>query len=244
MNKLWRHSKMNIDSINSFFQNVSIALLVCTALSGTITIITNKIIAKRDRARLAITEQITAEANQKAAEANQKAAEAAKGTAIAVADASAAKERTVKLELETVQQREKTAKAERELFELKEKLKPRQLSDASRLSLIAALALSNPKGLVKIQCISGDNEGIAYANQMNEALKTAGWPTTEINAPLYIGGSNPIGFGIAVHSKATTPQYAVALQRAFINAGINLGGIESDEIPEGEVWLMIGNKPQ
>jgi len=235
---------MNIDSINSSFQYISIALLICTAVSGTITIITNGIIAKRDRARLAITEQITAESNQKAAEANQKAAEAAKGTAIAVADASAAKERTVKLELETVQQREKTAKAERELFELKEKLKPRQLSAASRLSLIAALALTNPKGLVTIECVSGDNEGIAYANQLNEALKEAGWPTTKIRAPLQVGGSNPSGFGIVVHSKAATPRYAVALLSAFINAGINIGFIESDTIPEEEVVLLIGNKPQ
>ena len=235
---------MNMDSINSIFENLSVFLIFLSLLITWGVVHTGRKIRDREQMRLVNAEQSIAEADRKAAEANQKAAEAAKGTAIAVADASAAKERTVKLELETVQQREKTAKAERELFELKEKLKPRQLSDDSRLSLIAALALTNPKGLVTIECVSGDNEGIAYANQLNEALKEAGWPTTKIRAPLQIGGSNPVGFGIVVHSKATTPQYAVALLFAFKNAGINIGFIESDTIPEEEVVLMIGNKPQ
>jgi hypothetical protein len=244
MTNFWRHIKMTLDSWNSIFQAFTIILLFFTFLVGAGAVFTSRKIATREKMRLVNAEQSIAEADRKAAEANQKAAEAAKGTAIAVADASAAKERTVKLELETVQQREKTARAERELFELKEKIKPRQLTSANRLSLIAALALSNPKGLVTIECVSGDNEGIAYANQLNEALKTAGWPTTELRAPLQVGGSNPSGFGIVVHSKAATPRYAIALLSAFINAGITIGFIESDTIPEEEVVLLIGNKPQ
>lgn len=227
---------MNMDSINSIFENLSVFLIFLSLLITWGVVHMGRKIRDREQMRL-----VNAELS--IAEANQKAAEAAKGTAIAVADASAANERTVKLELDTAQQREKTAKAEHELFELKEKLKPRQLSDASRLSLIAALVLANPKGLVKIDCVLGDGEGLAYANQLDEALKAAGWPTTGINQGAY-DRSNPVGFGIIVHSKATTPQYAVSLQRALTDAGILAPGLENASTPEGDVVLMIGNKPQ
>ncbi len=184
---------MTLDSWNSLFQTLSIVLLFLTFAVGAGAVITSRKIAVREQSRLANAEQGTAEANKKAAEA-------AEGTARAAADAAAANERTVKLELETAQQRERAAKAERELLEVQERIKPRRLTDLSRAQLIAALRQANPKGLVTVNCVLGDGEGFAFATQIDETLKAAGWPTTGVNQSVYGGGANPIGFGVLVHS--------------------------------------------
>lgn len=228
---------MMLDSWNSLFQTLSVVLLFLTFAVGAGAVITSRRIAMREQSRLASAERGTAEANKKAAEA-------AEGTARAAADAAAANERTVKLELETAQQRERAARAERELLELQERVKPRRLTDAGRVALVAALKQANPKGLVTVNCVLGDGEGFAFATQLDDALKAAGWPTTGVNQGVYGGGANPIGFGIVVHSAATAPPHAAALQQAFTTAGFPLADAEQAAIPKDNVVLLIGNKPQ
>jgi hypothetical protein len=227
---------MTLDSINSIFLVISIILLFLTFAVGASALITSHKIAVREHSRLAKAEQGTAEANKKAAEATERAAKAA-------ADAAAANERTVKLEFETAQQREKAAKAERELLEVKERIKPRQLSGTNHAALVAALRRANPKGVVTLICVLGDGEGFAFATQLDETLKVAGWPTNGVSQVVYGGGANPVGIAIVVHSSATAPPYAVALQRAFAEAGLPIVGVEQAGKSEGSVELLIGNKP-
>lgn len=228
---------MTLDSWNSVLQTLSIILLFLTFAVGAGAVMTSRKIAGREQERLAKAEQGTADANMKAAEASE-------GTAKAAADAAAANERTVKLELEAAQQREKAAKAERELLELQDRIKPRRLSEANRVALIRALRQANPKGLVTLNCVLGDGEGFAFATQIDDVLKAAGWTTTGVNQGVYGGGANPIGFGIVVHSAATTPPHAGSLQSAFTAAGFPLNGVEQPAIQEGLVVLLVGNKPQ
>ena len=228
---------MTLDSWNSLLQTASVALLFLTFAVGAGAVITSRKIAMREQSRLANAERSTAEANMKAAEA-------AEGTARAAADAAAANERTVRPELETAQQRERAANAERELLEVQERIRPRRLNEATRAALVAALRQANPKGLVTVNCVLGDGEGFAFATQVDEALKAAGWPTTGVNQGVYGGGANPVGFGVVVRSAATAPPYAAALKRAISTAGIPVGGAQNAELPEGAVVLLIGNKPQ
>ena len=216
---------------------MSVVLLFFTFAVGAGAVLTSRMIATREQSRLANAEQGTAEANKKAAEA-------AEGTAKAAADAAAANERTVRLELETALQRERAAKAERELLEVQERIKPRRLTDATRQALVGALTKANSKGLVTVNCVLGDGEGFAFATQLDEALRTAGWPTMGVNQGVYGSGSNPVGFGIVVRASATAPPYAASLQRAFTDAGFPLAGAEQSALPEGSVVLLIGNKPQ
>lgn len=226
-----------LDSWNSLLQTLSVALLFLTFAVGAGAVMTSRRIAAREQTRLVNAEQSTAEANRRAAEA-------AEGTARAAADAASAKERTVKLELEAAQQREKAANAERELFEVKNQIKPRRLDAVQRASLIVALSQANPKGLVTVNCVLGDGEGFAFASQIDDVLKAAGWPTTGVNQGVYAGGANPVGFGILVRSAAKAPPHAGALQHAFTAAGMPLAGAEQSSIDEGTVILLIGNKPQ
>jgi hypothetical protein len=186
----------------------------------------------------------TAEANARAAEANTKAVEAAEGTAKARAEAAAAIERTKKLELEAEQQRERAAKAERDLLSVKSAIAPRGFSTAERAKLIAALRAAPVKGKVSINCVLGDGEGFAFANEVDKILKTGGWETTGVSQGAYGPGGNPIGFGVVVHSAASAPPHAATLQAAFKAAGLDLPGAIDANIPEGTVEILVGNKPR
>jgi len=112
------------------------------------------------------------------------------------------------------------------LLEVKNQIKPRRLTAEQRASLIGALRLANPKGLVTVNCVLGDGEGFAFASEIDDVLKAAGWPTTGVNQGVYAGGANPVGFGIVVRSAAEAPPYASALLNAFTVAGVPLAGAE------------------
>jgi hypothetical protein len=183
-----------------------------------------------------------AHATERAARAEQQAAQTAGGTAHALKEAAAANERAGKLEIEAAGQRERAAKAERDLLELRERLKPRQFTTEQRAKLTDGLKRATPKGLVEIFCVLGDGEGLRFANEMDEILKDAGWPTSGVNQGVYPGG-NPVGYGLIVHAVATAPPYAAALQRSFEQAGIEMQGLEVADLAEGTVRLLIGNKP-
>jgi hypothetical protein len=95
-------------------------------------------------------------------------------------------------------------------------------------------------GKVDIMCVLG--EGLAFAQDVSDAINSAGWPPTGISQGAYTP-RNPVGFGIVVHSAATAPPYATALQRAFFSIGLPLGGAENSNLPEGQVQIVVGNKP-
>ena len=67
-----------------------------------------------------------AESAVRTAEATKRASEAGEETAKAMAEAASANERTKTLEFEAVKQRERAAEAEKKLFELQERTKPRK----------------------------------------------------------------------------------------------------------------------
>ena len=162
-----------------------------------------------------------ADANARAQEAEAQAARARAESKNAVATASAASTRTTQTEA---------------------RITPRRLSVEQRAALVSALREAPTKGQVIISCVMGDGEGAAFANQLDTALKDAGWPTSAAQE-LYVGG-NPIGFGIVVKSARTAPQHAGALQRAFAAAGLKVVAAADDKLAIDAVVLLIGNKPQ
>ena len=127
---------------------------------------------------------------------------------------------------------------------IEERIAPRRLANAQRSALVTALKQSSLKGLIDVVCVLGDGDGFAFATQLDEALKAAGWPTTGVNQAAFGGGANPVGFGIVVHAEASAPTYAAALQGAFKSAGMDIAGAVNPNIPERTVQLLIGNKPQ
>lgn len=225
---------MTLEEWNTVFHVASAVLLGLTFAVGAAAVFTDQIIRKRHETRIA-------SAQRDAAEANQKAAEAGEGTARALAETGAANERVVKVELEAAQQRERAARAEKDLLELQERIKPRRISADQRERLIAALR-NLPKGPVIVTCVLGDGEAIAFANQIVDSLKSAGWPVDGVNQVVYTP-NNPVGFFVRVRSAANAPPYAGALQQAFNSVEIRLDGQQVPTLSEGVVEIVVGNKP-
>lgn len=210
---------MTLEEWNIAFQFSSAVLLGLTFAVGAGAIITGYFINKRQAVRIATLGSEVVEANRKA------------------------NERAGRLELEAARQREKAAKAESDLLELQQRVKPRMFTDDQRRSLIDALKRSSPKGLVTITCVLGDGEGFAFASQVDEILKAADWPTTGVNQSVFVP-QNPVGLGIVVQSAATVPPFVGALQRAFGSVGLALPISELATLTVGTTQLWIGNKPQ
>jgi hypothetical protein len=158
-------------------------------------------------------------------------------------DASNAKAAQQKVQTELAAQQERAAKAEKELSELKEAVRPRRLTKEQQDALVKLLS-SEPRGPVELVCVMGDGEGYAFAMQIDSVLKAAGWTVQGggVAQAAYSGG-NPTGFGIVVRNGITAPQYAARIQRAFFSIGIPLAGAELADRPEGAVMILVGNKP-
>lgn len=164
-------------------------------------------------------------------------------------DASNAKAAQQKVEIELTKQgtelskqKELTAKAEKDLFELRERMQPRRISAAQRARLVSILSHA-PKGKVFLICVLGDREGKTFANDINEVMKAAGWPGDDDLKQQIFSGGGPVGIAIIVRDAKTAPAYAGALQQAFFSVGIPLAGVENPELEEGRINLIVGAKP-
>lgn len=198
-------------------------------------------------------------ANEKAGNANERASKLERDNLQLRTDLenATAESRTKQAELAKEQtklasEQGKTAKAQRAADEAQlalkkhleeeiERRKPRQITLQQRARLVEILS-AGPKGSVDIECVLGDGEGLAFANQIDEVLKAAGWTTTGVSQGVFTP-TNPAGAGILVHSGRTAPPYAGALQHAFGSVGLPLGGLEQGQLPEGKVQILVGVKP-
>jgi hypothetical protein len=104
------------------------------------------------------------------------------------------------------------------------------------------LSAASPKGLVGVSCIRGDAEGGTLAEQIDEALKTAGWPTTGIAQATY-EGEKRTGLFVLVKSASAAPAHAAVLQRVFSEAGIQLPAYTKSNLGTEDVHIIIGTKP-
>lgn len=122
----------------------------------------------QQESRLAI-----ASADARAAEANEKASEAAEGTATALSDAASANERAGRIELEAAEQRERAAKAERDLLALQEQLAWRVIDDQHATALVTRLSMFAGQS-VWLFPIAGNEEISRLSQQLAAILKKAG----------------------------------------------------------------------
>jgi len=158
----------------------------------------------------------------RAAEADVRAAEAVKGTR--------------SLELEVAHQRERAARAEKDLVEIQERIKPRSFTDAQRSLLIKALTKSS-KGAVRIGIILGDGEALIFARQIKEILKASGWTDVHLTHSIYTG--TPVGLSVIVRDGNKPPMFAEALAEAFESTGVPVKREYNPELPQ---WLDVVRK--
>ncbi len=242
------HSGMTLQFLESasFWANVAVVVFtVLAAIAGVFALYFASRLSVAKDADLdrfkTESAKVIASADARAAEANKKAAEAGEGTAKALSGAAEANERASRLELESLHQRERAAKAEKELLELQERIRHRSITAEQRGRLIAVLR-DLPKGQVSVTCVLGDGEGLAFANQVVDVLKSAGWPVDGTNQGAF-APNNPVGFFVRVRNAANAPAHAHALLEAFNSVGIKLDGAQNPALDEKTVEIVVGNKP-
>jgi hypothetical protein len=169
------------------------------------------------------------EANARVEEAKTEAASAMFRASSADSSAAATMMETQRLKFESAKQQERAAKAEKDLLELREKLKPRVIPDAQLRSLTEALRNASPKGGVTVSCINGDAESCRFAGQFHKALRDAGWTVADrMNSMIGVHGQ-----GIALVLRNPTdvaPPHLVSLMSALASAGLP---IQIDTRPAG-----------
>jgi hypothetical protein len=128
--------------------------------------------------------------------------------------------------------------AERELTELRSKVVPRRLADPTRL---AAELRQGPVGAVTVRASSLDPEAMAFAREVVDVLRAAGWHVEFPERTMIVPA--PTGVIIAVKSAAEAPKRAAYLQHVLRANEINAVGVANAELRADEVTLTIGQRP-
>jgi len=132
--------------------------------------------------------------------------------------------RLVTLETELAQAKERAAKAEIELLDLKKRAQPRRLStDQETLFLKLAAAITPKKGVVEVVWQSFDPESQSFGGQLHELLKKAGF-SAKI-APYLQPGDIPVIVGVMlrIRDPKNPPSILQPLAKALRDAGVEFG---------------------
>src|SRR5205823_4882137 len=119
-------------------------------------------------------------------------------------DAVYEKKDLAKVQKEAAVARSKQAKAEKELIELRERIRPRTMNEYQRGAMVAALVGEPDKGHVSIHCVAGDAEGLAFATQIKAVFEAAQWESIDgVDQASF--STNPVGIFIIVREEKATP---------------------------------------
>lgn len=147
-------------------------------------------------------------------------------------DYATANERAEKLELEAGRQRERAARAEHELVELRQRIVPRRLSVEQRTVIVETARQSVATlGVVRL----GDAEAKVFATDLITSLQEAGWHV----AVFEVGVMSPPTYGL-IYSGPTAPipPEIVALLTALRKVGLNVATVAG-----ARPQLIVGLKP-
>lgn len=139
---------------------------------------------------------------------------------------------TLSLELE--KQKENTAKAEKELLLLQNKVKQRRIPEEKKDSIIQALQ-SNIPNAIKVSSIWLDGEARNYATEIANLFIAAGWETDHSG----IAASALTFDGIILLNQNSTDNRINFLNDIFMSNDIDLGFYEKSNMP---MTLLVGTK--
>lgn len=237
MNLLW------LDSA-AFWANV--AVVVFGALAAIAAVFALYFSLRRDAAKdadLARFQQASkvsiANADARAAEANGKAAAAEEGTARSLAESAAANTRTKLLEVEAASQRERAARAEKDLLELRQRLAGRRLSVEQKNKLTSLLKPFSGTSLSIHWVGSGGQEAVELVNEIQTAIIAAGIivPNRNILIDVYMRG-------IAIKFGANRKVEAEVIASFLIEVGLSPKPVPAETLPiPDDLVIMVGSKP-
>jgi hypothetical protein len=160
------------------------------------------------------------------------------------ADAKAEQQR---VEFDLSQQREKTARAESALLEVKHQVQQRALSSEQRLILMNALTRI-PKVPIAVSCVLGDHEGCSFAEQFRQIFVSAGWKVMGDGVTQTLYPSDLVGFFLHIRPAGSIPTLsdipasAAAVQQAFLSVGLRMPASFSVSVPGATLEILIAGK--
>ncbi len=242
---------MSVEALKSFFDWGAGILIFLTFAFGVGALITGNIINKRQENRLRQFDKDLTDAKIGLGRQQERAA-------ILEKNAADAKTEQQKVEIELEKQRESTAKAEQSLLELRERIKPRSLTDKQSADFVEVLR-TLPNGAIKLGHTSGGgDEALNFLKQLMPLFKEAGWKIPETTAGVsYRFDVQVIGIGILVPGpKGTDPRIPLragslikltpvenTLRTAFKVVGMDVKFINWYPSEDGLPELVVGSKP-
>jgi hypothetical protein len=165
-------------------------------------------------------------------------------------DAANAKAAQQKVEIELSEQQERTAKAEKNLLEVRKRQNPRNI-DGIDFERLKQYLVNKPKSPVIISCVYGDQEGCTFAEQIKSVFVASGWNVSGA-FPRVLKGS-PSGVALHIPSgNKNMPAFPDPLPAAvptLIDAFRDVLGIELDRrfpflmsLPSDTVEIFVGYK--
>jgi hypothetical protein len=159
-------------------------------------------------------------------------------------EASNAKASQLRIEKDLIESKTKLAEADRALLEIQERFVFRTLTGQARDKFLKELE-GAPRGKIRVSSIANNAEAFAFASQISDTLRTAGYDLgKKLNS--FIGGDLLVGVSIGVGDEKEQPPFARSLQRAFEAIGIKavgrVGNLPPSVTPD-TVVIHIGAKP-
>jgi hypothetical protein len=236
------------------------AALALTLLAAVAVLITNRGVINRQAKLSAVQDALLQAKDRQLIERGRAVANELKEKDVKIGEAAGiaakANERTANLELDAATQRERAATAERELLELKERLRPRVVTALQGKRFVAELRKVLEGATISLSATSsGGVEAFRLARQLLPLFKGAGWKVTDESSLHLIGDMQFSGVLIMVRVPEdtdmsmegiqipATPALS-ALRSAFSAIGID---VMFQGVPGGTGYItdvVIGTKPQ
>ncbi len=144
------------------------------------------------------------------------------------------------LQKEAAEAQRRQAEAERALGELQERLKDRHLT-VEQQNRLRTLVQSPPKGAVILNW-TDDPEPYHFAGEIAAVLQAAHW---QASLEGVVHETPPLhGIKVSMHAAHTAPPHAAALVQALTVIGLSPVVEHDPTIPEGQVILTVGKKPE
>jgi hypothetical protein len=156
-------------------------------------------------------------------------------------DSADAKASQQEVELDLKKQEERTAKAETNLIELQERIKPRHLSKEQKDTLVGLLSNQQPISPIVFWSM-GVPDGEMLGKDFIEVFDKIKWEVTAHNSGTVFPDQQFAGVIIAIHSGDVDVPQAGALQKALEKIGIRAKGSVNPAVPAGTFELRIGVK--
>jgi hypothetical protein len=144
------------------------------------------------------------------------------------------------VEVEEAHARERAAKAEKDLLEIQEQIKPRRITDEQRNRLFK-LFTGSSKGPVRINVVLGDGEALYFAKQFQDILKKSGW--TDVHVSQSVRTGSPVGITMVVKDGNKDPVFAQVLLDAFSLIRLEVKRSYQPTFPDETVGILVGMKP-